>query len=279
MPVSQLECLSCSSVTDPPSLLAVLFLYLAVQWLLPVIISVLLVFTPESPAFLLRKGNPEGARHAILHLYGNRTPDQLEHRLVLIQLALAAEEEEAHATGSTTYLDCFHGIDLKRTLTVVSVFTTMQFSGIALGSNTTYFLSQIPSLPFAAVFDLSLGFLGLSGEYSGSLLLLHRPYKLNLVLLQAIINLFGPVLMEKSGRRLLFVYGNGLQAAILLALGGLYYATSSAGAWALGILYNLGASLFHSRLHGSPRPPKSPLTLSCISNSYCHCAGKFESLL
>lgn len=59
----------------------------------------------------------------------------------------------------------------------------------------------------------------------------------------AIVNLFGPVMMEKSGRRLLFVYGNGVQAAILLALGALYYSTSNAGAWALGILYNLGERL------------------------------------
>lgn len=134
------------------------------QWLLPVIISGLLIFTPDSPAHLLRKGDVDGARRAILHLYGSRSAEQLEHRLVLIQLALAAEEEEAHATGSSTYLDCFHGVDRTRTLTVISVFVTMQFSGIALGSNTTYFLSQIPTLPFAAVFDLSLGFLGLSGE-------------------------------------------------------------------------------------------------------------------
>lgn len=98
-------------------------------------------------------------------------------------------------------------------------------------------------MPFAAVFDLSLGFLGLSGEYSSSLLRLSPQTELTLFLPEAIVNLFGPVLMEKSGRRLLFVYGNGLQAAILLALGALYYSTSNTGAWALGILYNLGLSL------------------------------------
>lgn len=87
-------------------------------------------------------------------------------------------------------------------------------------ANYSYFLSTIPGLSGSIVFDLSLGFLGLS----------------------AFANLIGVVLMEKFGRRVPFVYGGFAQGALLAVLGGLYYTNSTAGRWFLGILFNLTIS-------------------------------------
>lgn len=60
-------------------------------------------------------------------------------RLAGVQLSVAASIEEAQSQ-SDSYLECFKGVDRKRTFTVIALLSGAQFSGVSLLSNGLYFL-------------------------------------------------------------------------------------------------------------------------------------------
>lgn len=87
--------------------------------MLPLATAFFLIFTPSSPTYLVKKGDPESARRQLERLYG-KDDDEVSQRLALIQLAVAIEEAEFAAHGNVTYADCFRGTDRKRTLTIMA---------------------------------------------------------------------------------------------------------------------------------------------------------------
>jgi len=125
-----------------------------VQWVLPVIAIPLVLWAPESPTQLVKRGKPEAALASLRRLRKKDTHEQNMVRLASIQLAVASSIEEAKSQ-SESYLECFRGVDRKRTFTVIGVsrchfcwvsanciqlLVGSQFSGVSLLSNGLYFL-------------------------------------------------------------------------------------------------------------------------------------------
>lgn len=78
---------------------------MAVQLVFPVIlVPGLILFAPESPRWLLKKGKTEQARAALSRLHGNR-PDVIESEVLYISGTL---EEESRAEGSWRELLHWH---------------------------------------------------------------------------------------------------------------------------------------------------------------------------
>ena len=80
----------------------------ALQWLFPTFLLFGLPFCPESPWWLVRKGNIQAAARSLNRLGYKDIDTSLEsiRRTVYVELV---EQKE------TSYMDCFRGVDLRRT--------------------------------------------------------------------------------------------------------------------------------------------------------------------
>lgn len=106
----------------------------AVQWLWPLIILAGLLFAPESPWWLVRKGRIEEAESALKRL----AAPQVDVKPTLAMIIETDRLEVEMETG-TTYWDCFKKVNLRRTEISVGVYTIQVFSGIYLVGYATYF--------------------------------------------------------------------------------------------------------------------------------------------
>lgn len=113
---------------------------MAVQCVLPVLLLFLTVSLPESPQWLVGKGNIADARHSLRKLRGF-SDDEVEDELRLMRLS---EERERQLHAQTKFWHIFQRQHLKRTLTAGSFFSLNQISGIILSSTyTTVFLTEL----------------------------------------------------------------------------------------------------------------------------------------
>ncbi|KAK8049866.1 hypothetical protein PG994_011596 [Apiospora phragmitis] len=108
-------------------------------WPLPVIVGVLLA--PEViPWWLVRKGRIEDAEKVLRSLVSAKNSNYSVDRNVTMMIYTDAQER-AVAQG-TSYLDCFKGIDLRRTEIACCTWLIQIGCGIWFGGNVTYFLQQ-----------------------------------------------------------------------------------------------------------------------------------------
>lgn len=100
---------------------------IAVQFAWALILIAGLLVLPETPRYLIRKGDLEKAAESLSRL--RRLPvnsSAIQHELREIQ----ANHEYELSLGSSSYLDCFRGPMLKRQLTGCGVQAMQQLSGI-----------------------------------------------------------------------------------------------------------------------------------------------------
>ena len=93
---------------------------ITVQWVFPTLALVMVYFSPESPTQLVKRGRPEEALSVLRKLRPQEDESTARVRLAGVQLAVAAAIDEANSQ-SDSYLECFKGVDLKRTLIVIVV--------------------------------------------------------------------------------------------------------------------------------------------------------------
>lgn len=99
------------------------------QWGFAAVALVGQIFMPESPVYLVRKGNTDDARSVLTRLYSD--PNDAEGHLERIRLTL----EEAETQKTTAYIECFRGTNLRRTLIAIFVFLSEPMSGLGFVSN------------------------------------------------------------------------------------------------------------------------------------------------
>ncbi|KAM0615574.1 hypothetical protein ACHAQF_003355 [Verticillium nonalfalfae] len=114
----------------------------ALQWIWPVPIMIGVYFAPESPWWLIRKGRVDDAKHSLLRLTSKNTETDFNaDDTVAMMVHTAALEEKI--TAGASYLDCFKGIDLRRTEIVCLVWAIQNLSGNSFSNYSTYFLRQV----------------------------------------------------------------------------------------------------------------------------------------
>lgn len=83
---------------------------LIVLYAIPVCFTILVLWLPDTPRWLLQKDRVEDAKAALYKLYGPRTPDNIiSEQLADIQAAIKAEEAQG-----IKFIDLFRGTDLVR---------------------------------------------------------------------------------------------------------------------------------------------------------------------
>lgn len=110
-------------------------------------------FAPESPWWLVRAERLEQAKHSIKRLSGGKTEEQINNQIAMMVHTNGVEAEE---TSGASYLDCFKGVNLRRTEIVCVAFAGQILSGSSFAYTPTYFFTSA-GLPTDASFYLSLG--------------------------------------------------------------------------------------------------------------------------
>jgi SP family general alpha glucoside:H+ symporter-like MFS transporter len=85
----------------------------AVQWAFPLPLFCILWFAPESPWWLVRKGKYDDAVKVMRRLTLKKTDEVVEKQMIAMMIHTNELEQEIESGSS--WLDCFRGIDLRRT--------------------------------------------------------------------------------------------------------------------------------------------------------------------
>ncbi|KAJ5660001.1 hypothetical protein N7507_006452 [Penicillium longicatenatum] len=200
----------------------------AIQWAVAGINALAFAATPESPNFLISKGRLPQARNVMALIYGKN--NSIDDRLAYLNKVI--REEQANKTlQSGSYIECFKGVDIRRTLTIVFLYTAQNWGGAAFLSQSIYFLI-IAGLPSIHAFDVSIGGFGLA---------------MTIIVLSWILG-------SKVRRRDAFMAACILNFLFMLAIGALYYAPGSSGLWGIAVLMNVMISFQTSLFLGMGYP-------------------------
>ncbi|KAL4892281.1 general substrate transporter [Aspergillus ambiguus] len=165
---------------------------LALQWVFPTPLMVLIFFAPESPWWLIRRGRKDEALRSIKRL-GAKTEEQAQQSLAMIERTVKIEEQMG---GSPTLLDLLKGTDLRRTTITCLVYASQNFAGNLIANQATYFFEQAGISP-------------------------NKAFQLNLITtcLQFVANIGSWGLTSWFRRRTVFLWGTGTNVMFLFILG------------------------------------------------------------
>lgn len=113
---------------------------LAVTAAVPVIVSIGIIFLPETPRYYIMRGKQDQAAAAIRKLRGITDTPRIQEDILIMQNAWLAETEER---ATTTFLDAFRGANLRRTLLSIAAAVGQTASGITfIAAFSVYFYMQ-----------------------------------------------------------------------------------------------------------------------------------------
>ncbi|VUC30655.1 unnamed protein product [Clonostachys rosea] len=125
------------------------------EYIFPVVFILGGFFAPETPWFLMKKGRYEQAAKSLQRTgYTSDIEDTLDH---MKQTILREEETEK----STSYVDCFKGTNLRRTMISSICYCGQFLSGINVVSSYATYFFQLAGVTTDQAFHLSLGLFGL----------------------------------------------------------------------------------------------------------------------
>ncbi|KIK40403.1 hypothetical protein CY34DRAFT_24850 [Suillus luteus UH-Slu-Lm8-n1] len=186
----------------------------ALQWIFPVALLVGLPFAPESPWWLVREGRIDDARKVITRLGG----PTIDAGMQLQQIQDTIELEDSYA-ASARYIDCFRGVNFRRTVVATMVFVLQQGAGVVfvLGFSTYFF--ELAGFANTNAFNLGIGVTAIG--IVGNLLTFYT--------------------VNRFGRRSVFFWGMLTCTTVLLLIGFISISHSQNARWtvaAFTIVYN-----------------------------------------
>ncbi|SMR45707.1 unnamed protein product [Zymoseptoria tritici ST99CH_1E4] len=112
---------------------------LALQWIFPVPLLLLIFFAPESPYWLVRHGRRQDALRSLQRLGPESRGNNPEKTLAMIERTV---EIEARIRGNPKFIDLVKGVDRRRTIIVCLMFMSQNFSGNLITSQAVFFFEQ-----------------------------------------------------------------------------------------------------------------------------------------
>ncbi|EPS38206.1 hypothetical protein H072_8093 [Dactylellina haptotyla CBS 200.50] len=109
------------------------------MWIPPLFIGI--CFAPESPWLLVRKGELEEAKRSLLRLTSLNKESDFDPDETVSMMAHTTQLERQTTSGAT-YLDCFRGINLRRTEVTCMIWAIQNLSGNSFTGYSTYFFQQ-----------------------------------------------------------------------------------------------------------------------------------------
>lgn len=163
----------------------------ALQWMFPTPLAVLIYFAPESPWWLVRKGRLEDAEKAVGRL-GRKSRLNLSEAVAMMRRTIDLEK----TTKEPNLIELFKGTDLYRTLIVCGVYAAQNLTGNLIANQAVYFFKQA-GMGTQTAFAMGLITSGL----------------------QWFMVMCSWVLTTYLGRRTIYVWGSFINVLFLIALG------------------------------------------------------------
>ncbi|PWY73526.1 maltose permease Mal61 [Aspergillus eucalypticola CBS 122712] len=184
-------------------------------WVWPGVILLFLPFIPESPYFLVMKGQREKAGRMLSRL-GNPAS---ETPLILADIVRTHEEEQQRneAAKEASFLECFKGVNWRRTRIILYCNALSQVIGSSFMTNGPYFLVQA----------------GMSSAKTGMMTEIGIAFGIASSLITGYV-------MTVCGRRALVMFGIGLSTTLFTVMGiAGCFPHSSPALWVVGIFLEL----------------------------------------
>ncbi len=124
------------------------------QWIWVAPLFLIVYFCPTSPWWLVRKGRLDEAEDALMRLT-NADVYSREDAKNTVAMMVHTNELERQVQEGTTYLECFKGIDRRRTEVVMMVFAMQLLSGQNLAGQGVQFL-QTAGISTNLAFSLNM---------------------------------------------------------------------------------------------------------------------------
>lgn len=165
---------------------------IALQWMFPTPLAILIYLAPESPWWLVRKGRLEEAAKAVRRLGRKTMVDNAPETVAMMRRTIDLEVTQKEPN----YLELFRGVDLYRTLIVCCVYASQNLTGNLIANQAVFFFKQ------AGMADRMAFALGLITSA-----------------LQTVMVMLSWILTTYLGRRHIYVYGQAIAVVFLVALG------------------------------------------------------------
>ncbi|KAL1893035.1 hypothetical protein Sste5346_006716 [Sporothrix stenoceras] len=165
---------------------------IALQWMFPTPLAILLFIAPESPWWLVRKGRLEEAVKVVGRLGRASSGEKPEDAVAMMKRTIDLEKTET----KPNLIELWKGTDLYRTLIVCGVYASQNLTGNLIANQAVFFFKQ------AGMDDNTAFALGLITSA-----------------LQWIFVMLSWILTTYLGRRTIYVYGQFINCAFLIALG------------------------------------------------------------
>lgn len=179
----------------------------AIQLFFGVFLAAGLIFAPETPWYLARKGKKEQALKSIRRIYGDGV--DADQMLATLEATIEDETRSSERQSETKLVDCFRGTDRLRSGISTGVFLCQHMVGIifVLGYSTYFF--QLAGLDTSNSFDLGVGVTacGVAG------------------------NIASWFIVESFGRRKVFITGMISLTFLLLLIGIMDVVPTGAAKW------------------------------------------------
>ncbi|KAF1837859.1 general substrate transporter [Decorospora gaudefroyi] len=164
---------------------------IALQWMFPTPLAILIYMAPESPWWLVRKGKLEQAENAVGRL-GRRSRLNVSEAVAMMKRTIDLEK----SLKDPNLLELFKGTDLYRTAIVCGVYAAQNLTGNLIANQAVYFFEQA----------------GMKTDTAFALGLITSALQMIFVMLSWILTTY-------LGRRTIYVWGSLINVGFLIALG------------------------------------------------------------